>query len=70
MDIGFYPIHDSEFAAVYVALTQHRRYLAEVLEADEGNEHNGMFRENLQALEDVIQRFDETRQDLLESKRI
>ena len=70
MDIGFYPIHDSEFAAVYVALTQHRRYLAEVLEADEESEHNGMFRENLQALEDVIQRFDETRQDLLESKRI
>ncbi|MGI9460292.1 MAG: hypothetical protein ACR2NF_09860 [Pirellulales bacterium] len=70
MDIGLYPIHDSEFAAVYVALTQHRRYLKEVLEEEEGSEHNGMFRENLQSLEDVIQRFEETRQELLEAKRI
>lgn len=70
MEIGFYPIHDSEFAAVYVALTQHRRYLQELLEVGDANEHNGMFRENLQSLEDVIQRFDETRQELLEAKRI
>ena len=70
MDIGFYPIHDSEFVAVYVALTQHRRYLQEILEEPEGSEHNGMFRENLQALEAVTQRFEETRQELLEAKRI
>ncbi len=69
-DFGLYCIHDDEIKGLYVALTQHRRYLKEILEEDDDHPHNGLLVSELEVMERLLERFSETMEELQEAKRI
>ena len=70
LDFGLYPVHDDEIKGLYVALTQHRRYLKECIEADDEGPHNGLLVRELAVMERLVDRFSDTLKELREAKRI
>ena len=69
-DFGLYAVHDDEIKGLYVALTQHRRYLKECIEADDDGPHNGLLVRELEVMERLVDRFSDTMEELREEKRI
>ena len=69
-DFGMYCVWDDEIKGLYIALTQHRRYLKECIEADDDGPHNGLLVEQLEVMERLVDRFSETMEELREAKRI
>ena len=69
-DFGLYCIHDDEIKGLYVALTQHRRYLKECIGADDDGPHNGLLVRELEVMERLVDRFSDTMEELREHKRI
>ena len=69
-EFGMYCIWDDEIKGLYVALTQHRRYLKECIEADDDGPHNGLLVRELEVMERLVDRFSDTMEELREEKRI
>ena len=69
-EFGMYCIWDDEIKGLYVALTQHRRYLKECIEADDDGPHNGLLVRELEVMERLVDRFSDTMEELREHKRI
>ena len=69
-EFGMYCIWDDEIKGLYVALTQHRRYLKECIEADDEGPHNGLLVNELAVMERLVDRFSDTMEELREEKRI
>ena len=69
-EFGMYCIWDDEIKGLYVALTQHRRYLKECIEADDDGPHNGLLVRELAVMERLVDRFSDTMEELREEKRI
>lgn len=69
-ELGMYAIWDEELKPMFSALTQHRRYLAEVIETEPTNQHLELFRNNLTQLDGMIERFHETLKELEEAGRV
>lgn len=69
-ELGMYAIWDAELKPMFSALTQHRRYLAEVIETEPTNQHVELFQHNLTQLDGMIERFHETLKELDEAGRV
>ena len=69
-DFGMYCVWDDEIKTLYIALTQHRRYLKETLEEEDDHPHNGLLVSELEVMERLVERFIETMKELQEAKRI
>ena len=69
-DFGMYCVCDDEVKGLYIALTQHRRYLKEILEEEDDHPHNGLLARELEVMERLVDRFSETMEELQEEKRI
>ena len=67
---GMYAIWNTELKPMFSALTQHRRYLAEVIETEPTNQHLELFENNLTQLDGMIERFHETLKELEEAGRV
>lgn len=69
-DFGMYAVHDDEIKGLFVALSQHRRYLKEIIEADDDHPHNGLLVRELEVMDRLVDRFADTMEELQEDKRI
>ena len=69
-DFGLYAVWDDEIKGLYIALTQHRRYLKECVEADDDGPHNGLLVRELEVMDRLVDRFADTMEELKEEKRI
>ena len=69
-DFGLYSVWDDEIKGLYIALTQHRRYLKECVEADDDGPHNGLLVRELEVMDRLVDRFSDTMEELQEEKRI
>ena len=69
-DFGMYCVWDDEVKGLYIALTQHRRYLKEILEEEYDHPHNGLLARELEVVERLVDRFSDTMEELQEEKRI
>ena len=69
-DFGLYAVWDDEVKGLFVALSQHRRYLKEILEEEDDHPHNGLLVEELEVMDRLVDRFSETMEELQEEKRI
>ena len=69
-DFGMYCIWNDEIKGLFVALSQHRRYLKEIIEADDDHPHNGLLVGELEVMDRLVDRFAETMEELQEEKRI
>ena len=69
-DFGLYAVWDNEIKGLYIALTQHRRYLKECVEADDDGPHNGLLVRELEVMDRLVDRFSDTMEELREDKRI
>ena len=69
-DFGLYAVWDNEIKGLYIALTQHRRYLKECVEADDDGPHNGLLVRELEVMDRLVDRFSDTMEELKEEKRI
>ncbi len=68
--LGMYCVWDDEMKGLFVALSQHRRYLKEIIEADDDHPHNGLLVRELEVMDRLVDRFAETMEELQETKRI
>ena len=69
-ELGMYAIWDEELKPMFSALTQHRRYLAEVLETEPTHHHSELFQHNVTQLDGLIERFHDTLKELDEAGRV
>jgi len=69
-DFGMYCVWDDEVKGLFVALSQHRRYLKEILEEEDDHPHNGLLVRELEVMDRLVDRFAETMEELQEDKRI
>ena len=69
-DFGMYCVWDDEVKGLFVALSQHRRYLKEILEEDDDHPHNGLLVRELEVMDRLVDRFADTMEELQENKRI
>ena len=69
-DFGMYCVWHDEIKGLYIALTQHRRYLKECVEADDDGPHNGLLVRELEVMDRLVDRFSDTMEELREDKRI
>jgi len=69
-DFGMYCVWDDEVKGLFVALSQHRRYLKEIIEADDDHPHNGLLVRELEVMDRLVDRFADTMEELQEDKRI
>ena len=69
-DFGLYAVFDDEIKGLYIALTQHRRYLKEILEEEDDHPHNGLLVRELEVMDRLVDRFSDTMEELKEEKRI
>lgn len=69
-DFGLYAVWDNEVKGLFVALSQHRRYLKEIIEADDDHPHNGLLVRELEVMDRLVDRFADTMEELQEAKRI
>ena len=69
-DFGMYCIWNDEIKGLFVALSQHRRYLKEIIEADDDHPHNGLLVRELEVMDRLVDRFADTMEELQENKRI
>ena len=69
-DFGMYCVWDDEIKGLYIALTQHRRYLKEILEAEDDHPHNGLLVRELEVMDRLVDRFADTMEELQEERRI
>ncbi|MGI9447339.1 MAG: hypothetical protein ACR2NI_06785 [Pirellulales bacterium] len=69
-DFGLYAVWDDEVKGLFVALSQHRRYLKEILEEEDDHPHNGLLVRELEVMDRLVDRFAETMEELQEEKRI
>ena len=68
--LGMYAVWDEEIKPLFSALTQHRRYLAEVVEDDPDHQHVDLFKQNIAKLDGLIERFCDTMSELGEAGRL
>jgi hypothetical protein len=69
-DFGMYCVWNDEIKGLFVALSQHRRYLKEILEEDDDHPHNGLLVRELEVMDRLVDRFADTMEELQEEKRI
>ena len=69
-ELGMYAIWDEELKPMFSALTQHRRYLTEVIETEPTSQHLELFQNNLTQLDGMIERFRDTLKELEEAGRV
>ena len=69
-DFGLYCVWNNEIKGLYIALTQHRRYLKEILEEEDDHPHNGLLVRELEVMDRLVDRFADTIEELQEDKRI
>ena len=68
--LGMYAVWDEEIKPLFSALTQHRRYLAEVVEDDPDHQHVDLFNQDIAKLDGLIERFCDTMSELGEAGRL